>query len=498
MKRILSLVFSLLFCLVLFPVPGSASGRDLELEASLAASLKELGLFQGVGEDEEGNVHFDLNRKPSRVEALTMLVRALGKGPEAETYGKTHPFQDVPSWADGYVSYAYDHELTKGVSDTRFGAEDVASAEMYLTFMLRALGYTEYTKAVDGDFTWDAPWALAAWCEIVPPQVDGKNFLRADVVDVTCAALYAPLAGEPAVLHEKLVSEKVFTQAQFDAAFPEEPFSSYHQMEQVLTDAIAARLPVGLLNENGLIQTRHRIGAASHLITELAQEDGVLTVSALVYHLQTSIAHDGVLDRSTGGSTAPWQFTLDANTMELLSCRTAGELRAEGKTLEECFSQKTLSLLETDTWRGALRIACNAQIQRGLDTGELAYKTLSYEETLAKVKASFPEVLALVETEYCTAMLGKGDEQRPYILYLVYKPESKAGEVDIKPIVSSTQGELSVSEDGNQIYYSFRYENRAYYEAFPPNSSSSIPQNGTCHYTFDFREGSTSIGFTAD
>ena len=57
--------------------------------------LERLGLFLGVGEDQNGFTNFDLNRTPSREEAVTMLVRALGKGSEAVGMAKSHPFTDV-------------------------------------------------------------------------------------------------------------------------------------------------------------------------------------------------------------------------------------------------------------------------------------------------------------------------------------------------------------------------------------------------------------------
>ena len=92
---------------------------------------------------------------------------------QAQESAKTHPFSDVPDWADGYVSYAYTAGLTKGVSEDRFGAADTASAEMYLTFMLRALGYTEGDS---GDFSWDAHWTLAEECGILPSGWTGRAF----------------------------------------------------------------------------------------------------------------------------------------------------------------------------------------------------------------------------------------------------------------------------------------------------------------------------------
>ena len=208
----LSLLLCLLLCL---SAAGAAEGRNLSRQEGQAMRLEELGLFLGVGKDENGFTDFDLDRAPSREEAVTMLVRALGKGAEATGMEKkTHPFTDVPAWADGYVSYAYDQGLTKGISDTAFGAGETATGAMYVTFMLRALNY------VDGeDFTWDDPWALAGTCGIVPETVDRENFLRADAVDVTAAALSANLKGTDTTLSQKLSEEGAISQAAYDRAF---------------------------------------------------------------------------------------------------------------------------------------------------------------------------------------------------------------------------------------------------------------------------------------
>lgn len=221
MKKLLAAGLCLTMCVWAAPLGVAAAARDLDIEHRLASQLKELGLFLGVGEKENGTTDFALERAPNRTEALTMLVRALGKEAPAQESAKTHPFSDVPDWADGYVSYAYTAGLTKGVSEDRFGAADTASAEMYLTFMLRALGYTEGDS---GDFSWDAPWTLAEECGILPQRVDRESFLRADVVDVTCAALFADIKGEEITLQEKLISEGAFTAADFTAAFPEDSF----------------------------------------------------------------------------------------------------------------------------------------------------------------------------------------------------------------------------------------------------------------------------------
>ena len=153
MRAGLSVLLCLLLCL---GAAGAAEGRDLTEQETLAGKLQSLGLFLGVGERADGSTDFALDRPLTREEAVTMLVRALGKGSEAAEMEKTHPFADVPAWADGYVSYAWENDLTNGVSDTTFGAGETATGEMYVTFMLRALGYADGT-----DFTWDDPWTLA-------------------------------------------------------------------------------------------------------------------------------------------------------------------------------------------------------------------------------------------------------------------------------------------------------------------------------------------------
>ena len=82
-----------------------------------------------------------------------MLIRVLGKESEALNGSWEHPFNDVADWADKYVGYAYENGLTNGVSDTQFGT-GTASSFTYLTFVLRALGYSDVNGA---DFTWDKP-----------------------------------------------------------------------------------------------------------------------------------------------------------------------------------------------------------------------------------------------------------------------------------------------------------------------------------------------------
>ncbi len=182
------------------PGSGDTVPRDFIRETAAAERLKALGLFQGIGTNPDGSTNFDLARAPSRTEALVMLIRLLGKEDEALSGSWTHPFTDVPKWADKYVGYAYENKLTNGVSATRFGT-DTASCQMYLTFVLRSLGYSDSGGT---DFTWDKPEALALSVGIMPEGIHTENFLRADVVMISEAALAAKLKNSSDTLLDKL------------------------------------------------------------------------------------------------------------------------------------------------------------------------------------------------------------------------------------------------------------------------------------------------------
>ncbi|MEA4993308.1 MAG: hypothetical protein VB060_05645 [Oscillibacter sp.] len=201
----LALAFTLIFAML---VPASAAtGTSADTKA---AALKQLGLLQGVSATED---NFELDRAPTRVEALVMLIRALGKDTEAISVGGTHPFTDVPAWADKYIGYAYEKGYTKGSSATMLGT-GAANSDMYLTFMLRALGYSDTA----GDFSWDAPDALAKAVGILPDEVDTENFLRADVALISWAALEADLKGGSQRMAKKLMADGVFTGDEYGKA----------------------------------------------------------------------------------------------------------------------------------------------------------------------------------------------------------------------------------------------------------------------------------------
>ena len=180
---------------------------------SMADALKLLNLFQGSDTAYGGG--YNLDRPPTRLQALVMFLRVMGEEEAALAYTGSHPFTDV-RWGDSYVAYAVDRGYTDGVSPDRFGADSPASAVMFMEFLLRAMGYSQV--GVDN-------WATALErAELLGCITRGeydllKNgaFTRAQVVYLSYYSLDTGLPdGE--TLAERLVEAGVFTENQLRTA----------------------------------------------------------------------------------------------------------------------------------------------------------------------------------------------------------------------------------------------------------------------------------------
>ena len=217
-KKLVCLVLTALMVLSIMPATAFAAQvkfeRPLQFEENIAAELKKLNLFKGVSETD-----FALNKVPTRIEALVIMLRLMGKEAEILAGESQHPFTDVPSWANNYVGYAYENGLTKGISKSKFGTDNATDVQ-FLTFVLRAMGYSDS----NGDFTWDNPYKLAEDLGVLDCSVTtGKGFLRADCASISYNALGAKLKDNSGTLADKLIADEVFTKAAYDAAVKNVP-----------------------------------------------------------------------------------------------------------------------------------------------------------------------------------------------------------------------------------------------------------------------------------
>lgn len=182
------------------------------LYTAYADALSALGLFQGT---ESG---YSLERPATRVEGLVMLIRLLGEEKEALSYKGKHPFTDVPDWAQAYVTFAYEKGYTKGSTATTFGGASQMSAQEYMTFLLRALGYQD----AKGDFQWDKALdkALEVGLILEKEQEEIQSsgaFYRDHIVMTSYQALFSKQK-DGILLKDKLISSGVITKTQMDEA----------------------------------------------------------------------------------------------------------------------------------------------------------------------------------------------------------------------------------------------------------------------------------------
>ena len=174
---------------------------------AMAGALRALGLFRGS--DTGYGSGFDLGKEPTRMEALIMLIRLLGEEDAALRCTASHPFTDVPGWANAYAAYAYSMGYSNGMSAATFGTTTAASAEMYTEFLLRALRYSSTAQI---DIT-DAPERAYFAGVLTAGEVSALRtgtFLRADVVYLSYYALETNQSGGGA-LSDALIARGVFT-----------------------------------------------------------------------------------------------------------------------------------------------------------------------------------------------------------------------------------------------------------------------------------------------
>lgn len=186
----------LLLMTLTIPAFAATSGSS-SLEKAI--DLKILGLFNGTDNG------FDLERAPTRIEGAAMLLRLLGKEQEAINLNFSHPFTDVPSWANSLIGYMYRYGLTTGTGAATFGSTEQLTARQYVTFVLRALGYDDKNN----DFKYENALDKAIQAGLLSTSEanllkTGSTILRDDLAGISYNALKTKLKASSSTLLDKL------------------------------------------------------------------------------------------------------------------------------------------------------------------------------------------------------------------------------------------------------------------------------------------------------
>lgn len=491
-RRLVSLVLCCLLWVSLVPVAGTAADetRDLSSPQALAGGLEQLGLFRGISKT---GTDFDLGRVPTRAEALVMLIRLLGKEDEALGGNTSTPFTDVPAWAGQYVGYAYENGLTQGVSASKFDPDGTVGANIYLTFLLRALGYSDENGT---DFTWRNPYALATSCGILPVEADINRFLRADAVLTSYAALSALRKTGGGTLADKLISGGVFTRGQYDAAFDSGAFSDSAAIHFAVSAAI-------LENGEGGSLTPYEHRTESHIILDTVRDGGTVRCTVLTccgfYH------YSKALPKTFLKGSQRIQFAeIALNPLSDGSYKTA-EYKSGIAALAEAeavFSPEVLQEYQSLSQDVAplCSVCSSAANQYAADVFDVWQPT--YEEARAEILGS-QNYIALWEYEGdgCTVLYGvtDGSPHGPrYNLDILWLD----GNTKHLPVPDrSTWGaeaepeHIRLSEGGGTLSYDVTFSDRLIIDEGLP-SERLIHEKGTYYYTVNLLTGEVSLTIT--
>jgi len=197
------------------PTPTPLPNED---EVSVADALFRLGLFVGTGTDADGNPVFELNRPPTRLEALALVIRLMGLQNEAIAFTGDNRFTDVPGWGNHYVAFGYSIGITVGVNEERtlFAPNRQVTTHEFTTFLLRVLGYSE----ADGDFIFEEAMQKASIIGFFSPfgiaRISTDNFLRDHAVHAMANALLTQPKGSNEYLLYRLANQGVYSREDAD------------------------------------------------------------------------------------------------------------------------------------------------------------------------------------------------------------------------------------------------------------------------------------------
>lgn len=184
MKRLRNVLIVMVLLIALSLTTASVFAAEQTDKEVKADALKIVNLFTGTSYGDQ------LYRQPTRIESLIMTIRLLGEEAQAKAGNYTHPFTDVPQWADKYVGYAYEKGLSVGLEDGTFGSTQGCTLQQYLTLMLRAAGVKDDGKVYDNAF------ALAEEKGLLKGSIDRNHFGRGEMVQVSYNALDMPVVIE--------------------------------------------------------------------------------------------------------------------------------------------------------------------------------------------------------------------------------------------------------------------------------------------------------------
>jgi len=170
--------------------------------------LYKLGLFQEVTTNRDGTPNFALNYSTTRIQAYTILIRAIGEEQTAIRTKILTDFQDLTTNQHPIVAYSLEQNMIHGISRTRFSPNDQIRADHFLTAVLSILDYT----CNSSDLNWCESWTKTDTLKITNNQFNDEynTLTRGEMAVIILNMLTTTLNNQEITLIEQMIENEIF------------------------------------------------------------------------------------------------------------------------------------------------------------------------------------------------------------------------------------------------------------------------------------------------
>ena len=384
MKKVLSIVLSIAMVVCLAPTMAFAATTSAQANAAYSdisgtaceGAVNVLSALNVVDGFTDGT--YKPEQTVTRAQMAKLIVTALGVADYATATTSKYTDMGAASWAIPYVEYASNLNIVNGVGNGKFNPTGTVTYEQAATMIVRALGYTDSCKEMNG--TWPAIYvqkamALNIFDDVVNGGANGAN--RGDVA---------------IMLYNALDLAQVYADADGTTHYKTGNNSAKYNGETVSGVSM-----MGILNKNGdskyvvitsdmadsaLTNIREYVGAAAKVTTdkndnvlavgdikttsltgEVSNDGKKFTVGDVEYTLPTTLSDYVDIDSKTGGKGEAYSTTdkvggadkiVNGETTGVVTEKLAAKVKVtiavnvSGKTIKEIYSVAEWNVTKAD------------------------------------------------------------------------------------------------------------------------------------------------------
>lgn len=199
MKKVLSIVLSIAMVVCLAPTMAFAATTNAQADTAYSDIagkpcegavnvLSALGVVDGFTDGT-----YKPEQTVTRAQMAKLVVTALGVADYATAKVSKYTDMGAATWAIPYVEYASNLNIVNGVGNGKFNPNGLVTYEQAVTMIVRALGYTDQCKEMNG--TWPAIYvqkgmALGIFSDVVNGGANGAT--RGDIAVMLFNAIDLP------------------------------------------------------------------------------------------------------------------------------------------------------------------------------------------------------------------------------------------------------------------------------------------------------------------